>query len=254
MSDWRTTPAQRLAADPLASVFVAASAGTGKTQVLTQRVLRLLLNGTAPGRLLCLTFTKAAAAEMANRLNATLAEWTTLADDALEQRLAALDGDGKMATARLDRARQLFATVLDAPTGLRIQTLHAFCQAVLARFPLEAGVPPGAEVIDERTAAALLAEAQAAVIEQVRRDNGSALARAFARIAERVEDRGFAELLQALMRDRRKLVRLLVAGADRAVADLRRRLGLADGEHAAGILVQGQADGDWPSQIGRAHV
>ena len=134
----RMTPAQHRASDPAASVWVGASAGTGKTKVLTDRVLRLLLGGTAPERILCLTFTRAAAAEMALRITRDLARWTVADDDALAASLKVLTG-AEPAQATLDRARRLFAAVLDVPDGLKIQTIHAFCQSLLRRFPLEAG-------------------------------------------------------------------------------------------------------------------
>ena len=145
--------AQARAADPRGSAWVSASAGTGKTKVLTDRVLRLLLAGSAPGEILCLTFTKAAAAEMANRLFRRLAHWATLDNDAL---FAELEKLGVTARERIvDRARGLFAAVLDCPGGMRIQTIHSFCQSLLARFPIEAGLPPGFQVLEERAATAL---------------------------------------------------------------------------------------------------
>ena len=129
------------ALDPAASVWVSASAGTGKTRILTERLLTLMLDGTDPSRILCLTFTRAAAAEMANRVNARLAEWTTMPPGALDQELQKLTGHVPDAYER-DRARQLFARVLDTPGGAKIETIHAFCQSLLRRFPLEAEVPP----------------------------------------------------------------------------------------------------------------
>ncbi|MGE5441509.1 MAG: UvrD-helicase domain-containing protein, partial [Bacteroidota bacterium] len=118
---------QRVASDPTASVWVAASAGTGKTKVLTDRVLRLMLGGTEPRRILCLTYTKAAAAEMANRIAERLGDWATADEEELGRTL--IDLLGQQPTDDQRRlARQLFARVLDAPGGLNIQTIHAFCQ------------------------------------------------------------------------------------------------------------------------------
>ena len=132
---------QALAADPGAHASLSASAGTGKTQVLTARVLRLLLKGARPESILCLTFTKAAAAEMANRIGARLAAWVRLKRSELWSDLEAL---GETPSDRLvERARQLFARVLDCPGGLKIQTIHAFSQSLLAAFPAEAGIAPG---------------------------------------------------------------------------------------------------------------
>ena len=146
---------QRTASDPRELVWLSASAGTGKTQVLTARVLRLLLSGAAPESILCLTFTKAGAAEMAERIHRRLARWAGLKDDGkLVQDLTRLGEDA--GPERLARARQLFARVLEAPGGgLRIQTIHAFCQTLLAGFPSEAGLAPGFRPLDGREEAAL---------------------------------------------------------------------------------------------------
>src|SRR5712691_8631263 len=159
--------AQRRALEPTESVWVAASAGTGKTKVLTDRLLALMLGGTDPAHILCLTFTRAAAAEMANRINERLAAWTTLPPGRLAEELVALTGHlpQEHETAR---ARQLFAEILEVPGGAKIATIHAFCQSLLRRFPLEAGVPPEFAVIDERGAAEALAEAAEAVIAAAR--------------------------------------------------------------------------------------
>ena len=124
---------QALAADPVVHAALSASAGSGKTQVLTARVLLLLLQGVRPESILCLTFTKAAAAEMANRIGARLATWVRIPDKVLRKELFALRAEDHPRT--LERARQLFARVLDCPGGLKIQTIHAFAQSLLAAFP-----------------------------------------------------------------------------------------------------------------------
>ena len=147
----RVTARQREGADADVSAWVSASAGAGKTRVLRDRVLRLLLAGVAPQRILCLTFTKAAAAEMARRINAELGEWTVLADADLHERLAELTGEIPPDGA-IGRARRLFARVLETPGGMKIMTIHAFCQSVLRRFPLEAGVVPHFRVLEDRDA------------------------------------------------------------------------------------------------------
>ena len=139
---------QSRAADPQVHAALSASAGTGKTQVLTARVLRLLLQGARPESILCLTFTKAAAAEMANRIGARLAKWVRLKDSELAADLLAL-GESNDPRTR-ERARQLFAKVLDCPGGLKIQTIHSFAQSVLAAFPAEAGIVPGFQPIEGR--------------------------------------------------------------------------------------------------------
>ena len=164
--------AQRRAADPGASAWVAASAGTGKTKVLTDRVVRLLLAGAAPERILCLTFTKAAAAEMATRIAGRLSAWAVAPEPKLRQDLEALN-------ARLPeqdtviRARRLFARVLDCPGGIRIQTIHGFCQSLLQRFPLESGLSPHFHVLDEQSAAERLRSAREHVLGRIRRGGGA---------------------------------------------------------------------------------
>ena len=158
---------QALAADPVAHAALSASAGTGKTHVLTARVLRLLLKGARPESILCLTFTKAAAAEMSNRIGARLASWVRLKDSELFAELEAL-GEDSGARAR-DTARRLFARVLDCPGGLRIQTIHSFAQGLLAAFPAEVGIAPRFQPIEgraeqelvRRTLADLVADAEA---------------------------------------------------------------------------------------------
>ena len=131
-----TVAAQRDASDPHASVWVSAHAGSGKTHVLTQRVVRLLLEGAPPSKILCLTYTKAAAANMSLRVFETLSRWTMLDDDALMQAIAAT---GALPVRHnLDFARRLFARTVETPGGLKIQTIHAFCERLLHLFPFEA--------------------------------------------------------------------------------------------------------------------
>lgn len=140
---------QIAAADPGRNTWLSANAGSGKTRVLIDRVARLLLNGVEPQHILCLTYTKAAASEMQNRLFARLGEWAMKPDAELRQALAEL-GEGASLPLRLDRARQLFARAIETPGGLRIQTIHSFCGSLLRRFPLEAGVSPGFIEMDDR--------------------------------------------------------------------------------------------------------
>ena len=136
------------AVDPSINASVSASAGSGKTQVLTGRVLNLLLSGVAPETILCLTFTKAGAAEMANRIGRQLAAWVRLPDKDLRKDLFALRVRDTPEVK--ERARRLFAQVLEAPGGLRIQTIHSFAQTLLASFPAEAGITPGFRPIEGR--------------------------------------------------------------------------------------------------------
>jgi ATP-dependent helicase/nuclease subunit A len=148
---------QRHAADPRASTWLSANAGSGKTRVLTDRVARLLLDGVDPRNVLCLTYTKAAAAEMQNRLFNGLGEWAMLDDANLRCKLEELGFPGELDPATLDRARTLFARAIETPGGLRLQTIHAFCASILRRFPLEAGLTPSFTEIDETAQAALIA-------------------------------------------------------------------------------------------------
>lgn len=150
------TSMQRTAAGPGKSVFVSANAGSGKTRVLVDRVSRILLAGTEPDKILCLTYTKAAASEMQERLFAALGKWSIIDADDLAQLLNTLEGIQKHRNLEeLGRARKLFARALETPGGLKVQTIHAFCERLLTRFPLESGILPGTEAIDEREARAL---------------------------------------------------------------------------------------------------
>src|SRR5579883_1081404 len=234
-------PLQRSAADPAASIWVAASAGTGKTSVLTDRVLSLLLYGTPPSRLLCLTFTKAAAAEMANRIAYRLGRWATLPDPALAAELAALTGDTPRGDL-LERARRLFAQVVDAPGGMRIETIHAFCQSLLRRFPIEAGVAPHFEVMDERSAGEALAAAREEVLAAARAGGDAALATALAEVTRHCQERRFDELMGQLALERARLRRALAAGCDGFAVTLCRALALTPGRGEDAIIAAACAE------------
>ncbi len=201
------TPAQRRAADPTRSVWVTANAGTGKTRVLSDRILRLLLAGAPPESLLAITFTKAAAAEMTARVSERLARWAAAADHALASDLEHL-GLAAPGPADIERARALFAQVLELPRGLAIQTIHALCGAILRRFPLEAGVAPHFETIDDRTAAELLVEAREAVMAQAR-SGDEVLAKAIERLTLTLSDGSLHEALGELLAARVRLARLV---------------------------------------------
>ncbi len=222
--------AQRRAADPAVSAWVMANAGSGKTRVLTDRVIRLLLAGSLPNAILCLTFTKAAAAEMANRLHQRLGKWSVLAEAELRSELLVLLGRPP-AREEVALARQLFARTLDAVGRLRIQTIHAFCESVLKRFPLEAGVPPHFAIADDATSAQLLDEARDRLLLGAPAETG--LAEALKFVVSEVEERGFQTVLNELVAERRKLRGLLGKhGEDieTVIAAIRTRLGVADGE------------------------
>ena len=216
---------QRESLDPSASVWVSASAGTGKTKVLTERLLNLMLAGTPPSRILCLTFTRAAAAEMSNRVNDRLAKWTVLPRGELAQELVDLTGRYPNAE-DLAHARQLFARVLDAPGGAKIETIHAFCQSLLRRFPLEAQVPPEFAVIDERSAAEALSDAAAAIIAAARIGARPMLAEALSVVARYLAEDRFAELIAGLARERGKLGAALADGEAALAARLAAAIGI----------------------------
>ena len=228
---------QQRASDPAASVWVEASAGTGKTRILTDRVLRLLLEGSEPARILCLTFTNAAAAEMANRVNERLSNWTVLSDAELADDVEALTAIQPDAAA-LRRARGMFATVLDAPGGLRIQTLHAFCQSLLARFPIEAGVSPHFSVMDERSAAELFNTAQETAFAALGRGAERDAVAALAAVSERVRENAFAEIMAELSLERGRLQNAFAAmgGLGGLTEAIGNTLGIEQGVDAETLL------------------
>lgn len=154
---------QMAAARPDMSTWLSANAGSGKTRVLTDRVARLLLDGVDPQHILCLTYTKAAASEMQNRLFLRLGAWAMLEEDTLTAALSDLGVAGPLSDTALRDARRLFARAIEAPGGLKIQTIHSFCASLLRRFPLEAGVSPQFVEMEDRTAKLLRAE----IVEQI---------------------------------------------------------------------------------------
>lgn len=161
------SPDQQRGADPQANRWMSASAGTGKTQVLTSRILRLLLDGVSPSAILAITFTKAGASEMARRIREKLAKWVQLDDGMLRLELQAIGHPSYSDPAVQHKARTLFATVIDAPgRGLAIQTIHSFCQSLLAAFPDEAGLAPGFRALEDRQIAHLKREVLAQEIAE----------------------------------------------------------------------------------------
>ncbi|RMF11031.1 MAG: double-strand break repair helicase AddA, partial [Alphaproteobacteria bacterium] len=191
-----------------------------------------------PDKILCLTFTKAAASEMANRINGRLAIWATLDDARLDQELKALGAPGSDDTRA--RARRLFAEVLDVPGGLKIMTIHAFCQYLLARFPLEAGVPPHFSVLDERSTAEALDSAVETLLVKAAHDERSRLARTLDRLARRLTENSFAELKGELLRARGRLDRLrrAIRSEDGIGLALRRALNLRPGERDSDVVAE----------------
>lgn len=207
---------QSAAANPLKSVWVGASAGTGKTKVLIDRVLRLMLpragqkaqSATRPERILCLTFTKTAAAEMSNRIYKRLARWAVIDETKLAEDLTGLIGAAPDADT-MREARRLFARVLDTPGGLKIMTIHSFCQSVLKRFPIEAGLAPHFELMDEQSAIEYLQESQREMIAAARDNPDSTVADAFATLALYLNREDMSGLMSQIMSKRSLLEAVL---------------------------------------------
>ncbi|MCB1516552.1 MAG: double-strand break repair helicase AddA [Hyphomicrobiaceae bacterium] len=216
--------AQGRAANPGANVFVSANAGAGKTFVLTQRVLRILLTGVAPENVLCLTYTKAAAAEMQNRVAERLGKWAILGDEDLDEELVKLTGQ-QPGDATRNRARTLFALALETPGGLKIKTIHGFCESVLHRFPLEADIPMGFSVIEDDERRGLILAARNQVLAGGLGGDPQ-LSDAVTWLFDHFSDFQINEALDAALQAR-DLARLLKQQDD-ARANLRKLLDLAD--------------------------
>jgi ATP-dependent helicase/nuclease subunit A len=234
---------QRAASDPALSAWVAANAGSGKTHVLAQRVIRLLLGGTAPEQILCLTYTKAAAANMANRVFETLGQWTALDDAKLDDAIAAIEGRRPDAARRV-RARRLFAQALDTPGGLKVQTIHAFCTRLLHQFPFEADVAARFEVLEERTQSELIDRLRMAVLLQASAQPESALGRALGIAITAAADQTFGEMIGEAIARRDEMTAWLerAGGTDKAIAELSRALGVGLDETADSIAEEFFAD------------
>ncbi len=231
----RAVAEQLAASDPHVSAFVEASAGSGKTKLLTDRILRLMLGGAAPGRIQCLTFTKAAAAEMALRLQRRLGEWATMADDKLDQELADLQAPPRPHLRA--EARRLFAQVLDLPGGMRIGTIHAFCQSLLRRFPLEAALSPHFRLVEDADARMTMEGAREGVL-------ATAPETALQDLAGLATAERFGHLVQGLDAQRDRLAPLMGLPEIGIAAAVRR---------AAGVAAAGDADllagaAAWPGE------
>lgn len=199
-----TSHRQGLASDPNASAWVSANAGSGKTYVLSRRVIRLLLQGANPSKILCLTFTKAAAAEMTRRVFNLLSGWTECDDETLLDELGKLGG----VTPTVDlaaRARKLFAKALETPGGLKIQTIHAFCEALLQRFPIEANVPGHFQVLDDRDQSTLMDLAKSNVFANAPTHVEQSIRDSFAILLEECTDHTIDKILGEIIAERHAL-------------------------------------------------
>lgn len=197
------------AADPKSSVWVGASAGTGKTKVLTDRVLRLLLPidenqpGSPPDKILCLTFTKAGASEMMLRVSQTLSRWATVDKALLSNELKYLTGQ-PVTPKIISAARRLFTDVIDTPSGLKIMTIHSFCQSVLGSFPLESNIHPQFKVLEDDQANTLLEKAKKEVLRSISASRNNALSEALSVIAQSINEQDFFALLRNIKTERKQ--------------------------------------------------
>ncbi|APO72891.1 double-strand break repair helicase AddA type protein [Rhizobium etli 8C-3] len=234
-----TTIQQSIASDPSRSAWVSANAGSGKTHVLTQRVIRLLLSGARPSAILCLTYTKAAASEMSNRVFARLAEWAVLPDEELTNRITQIEGETPDRH-KLAEARRLFAKALETPGGLKIQTIHAFCEALLHQFPLEANVAGHFSVLDDRAAATLLADARRSLLTATTPQEDCELADAFSYILNLGDETGLETLLGEIVANRNAIRRFISAAEqqDGIATTLRRQLQLSADETEAQVTLR----------------
>ena len=222
---------QARASDPASSAFVSANAGSGKTHVLVQRVIRLLLSGVSPEKILCITFTKAAAANMAERVFSTLGDWVTLEDAALDD--AIRDAGIVRPDARLRmRARELFACALETPGGLKVQTIHALCTRLLQQFPFEANVPARFAVLDDRDQNEMMERANLAVLLEASRDPDSPTGRALRIAMASAADVTFKDVVReaCLSRDHFMAWTDAAGSADAAAAQMSSALGVDPGD------------------------
>ncbi|BAT61727.1 ATP-dependent helicase/nuclease subunit A [Variibacter gotjawalensis] len=242
--------AQFKASDPAGSAWVSANAGSGKTYVLAQRVTRLLLNGVDPSKILCLTFTKVAAANMALRVFKTLASWTTMDDASLRAEIGKIERKPPDA-ARLLRARRLFAETLETPGGLKVQTIHAFCSALMHQFPFESGVSAGFEVMEERAQDELINLLRIEVLLEAAQKPGTGLATALSTALIVAADITFSDVVkQAVMRRSAYEAWLKRAeSAEAALEELNVTFGVAANDTTdvidAEILARGLPRTDW---------
>jgi ATP-dependent helicase/nuclease subunit A len=227
---------QRAVANPNVSAWVAANAGSGKTHVLAQRVINLLLSGVAPEKILCITFTKAAAANMAKRIFDALAQWTTLDDEALDEAIRK-DSGLPVDARRRALARRLFARALETPGGLKVQTIHAFCTQLLHQFPFEANVTARFTVLDETEQTQLLEQLTLHVLLDGAREPDSPLGRALAVAMTAAADQTFRDVVRAAIGRRDAVAQWVISegGVAAAIAALSRSLGIEPSESRSSI-------------------
>ena len=239
---------QTRASNPEVSAFVSANAGAGKTHVLVQRVIRLLLQGTEPERILCITFTKAAAANMAQRVFEKLGEWVALDDAKLN--IALRDSGINRPTAAIrNDARKLFARALETPGGLKVQTIHALCTRLLQQFPFEANVPARFSVLDDRDQMEMMERASLAVLLDAAANPDSAAGRALLMAMTSAADVTLRDVVReaCLSRDHFMAWVERSGGAEQALAQLSATLGVPPDQQLEDIE-QAIVDGPhWPT-------
>jgi ATP-dependent helicase/nuclease subunit A len=196
--DAQTRERQTIASNPINTVWVSANAGSGKTHVLSERVIRLLLEGVEPSKILCLTYTKTAAAEMINRVFERLSSWVALDDAALKKALLVIE-EREPDTTRLRAARTLFARALETPGGLQIQTIHAFCTTILKRFPLEANIIGHFELLDDDTDILFRKEAKRRIAVEAYHGGDEALSQAFEYALDTADEHPLDGLMDAAL-------------------------------------------------------
>ena len=244
------TRQQREAADPAYSVWVEASAGTGKTKVLTDRVLRLLLAGVKPQRLLCLTYTKAAAVQMNDRISEYLGKWAVMSDEQLKKDLKDLIGAENFSATEQDRymrsARVLFADLLDTPGGIKIQTIHSFCQDILKRFPLEAAISPYFNVLDDRGKDMALSAIKKELLSG-KFDENSQLDEAVKYFTHNLSEKSFPKVMEHITDNRAEITELLQKHGSLAqfLPVLEEHLGIKDGDTSEQIKDEFMKSVDW---------
>lgn len=225
---------QRLAASPDKSIWVGASAGTGKTKVLSDRVLRLLLAGVNAGKILCLTYTKAAAVEMSSRIAERLGKWAVADDAELEKELEKLYGslpaDDKSLNLLKAKARRLFATLLETPGGIKIQTFHSFCEEILKRFPLEADISPYFDIMDARTSLEAITDVKNKLIAEAGNFPESPFGKAMAFITDNISEYAFPEVINAIISERGRIEQAIkqYGGTDKLLSAVSRKLNIPD--------------------------
>lgn len=233
---------QRRASNPKSSVWVSASAGSGKTKVLTDRVLNLLLMSAHPEKILCLTFTKTAAAEMANRINDVLKSWVVMPNSKLADEISKLT-DETVSLELIDKARKLFAMTLETPGGMKIMTIHSFSQSILKRFPLEAGVSPHFEVMDDTTSEDILSALMKEAFQN------PSLSTSLEILSRYLDEVTLSKLLKNVLAQRYKIIQLLEKNSlNNIIHELKRYFNIQNYYTEKQIIEECCSEMDWPKK------